>query len=171
MGRFWQILLGVCCVCYVSSWGQGGQSPDKKVLASAPDEDEQRNRSAVEIPSYALEFKPQPAIPGVAASPVVASQMQCATDGTPFIDMIMPPEFRDHAVYSLAADAPHSYSVKTIADLHDIQFLRFFVGDSMVVILVEAIEGPPSLQHTSLSPSEPVEGANERARERHQYLA
>src|ERR1039457_6702379 len=52
--------------------------------------------STAQISSFKLDFKPQPAIPGVVASPIFVSPVQCSPEGIPFIDYPQMPDFLEH---------------------------------------------------------------------------
>jgi hypothetical protein len=98
-----------------------------------PEED-----SIEQLPSFKLDFKPQPAIPGVVASPAFVLPIVCSSDGIPFVDF---PDLSDppqQTIYSLDPKGAHAFSAKPVTGLYDIRFQSFFAADSIVGILVNA---------------------------------
>jgi hypothetical protein len=94
--------------------------------------------SLAQLPSFKLDFKPQPAIPGVVASPVFVLPVVCSSDGVPFVDF---PDLTDppqQTVYSLDPKGARAFSAKSVTGLYDIRFQSFFAADSIVGILVNA---------------------------------
>jgi hypothetical protein len=79
-----------------------------------------------------------PPIPGVAASPVFVSPILCSPEGTPFVDYPQMPEFRAHTIYELDPKGARSFSPDSAPGLYDVVYLNFFVGESVVVFLVDA---------------------------------
>jgi hypothetical protein len=91
-----------------------------------------------EVPTYILEFHQGKPIPFVVASAAIADPSQCSPDGVPFVDEIVSPKLRQHAVVSLDPEGGHLFSLTSIPNLYDIRFYSFFPSDSFVAILVTA---------------------------------
>lgn len=124
-------IAGVWAALDVSGYAQGGST--SKVAADASQPQEQ----SVELaPEVKLEFRPQQPIPGITASPIVASPVLCSPDGTPFVDFPDMSDFKVHAIYSLAPKGAVLFSSKSITGLYDLTYQSFFPGDSTVLLLM-----------------------------------
>jgi hypothetical protein len=62
----------------------------------------------------------------------------CSSDGIPFVDYPQAPDFMEQIVYSLDPKGARAFSSKSVPDLYDVHFQSFFVGDSVVGLLVRA---------------------------------
>ena len=106
-----------------------------------------------EIPAKTLEFKIQETDAGLPVSPVTTLPLQCASDGTLFLDMLKPTDPNQHTVLSVHGKTSQTYSPSAISDLHDIIVLSFFPSDSVVGFLVRASKELPGAPGSGKSPA------------------
>jgi hypothetical protein len=123
-----------------------------------------------QIPVLKLDFKTQPPVPGAPALPVIVSPILCSPDGVPFLDAPQPPDFMDHAVYSLDPHGATAFSPKSISGLYDVRFRGYFASDSTVGLLVTATQDDKKATGTyTLLPGTPPRSIY--TGEHHEYLA
>ncbi len=99
---------------------------------------EQASDSQDLIPNLDVQFKAGDPIPGITASPVMVIPIQCNGDGAAIIDMLMPPEFRDHTIYLVHPTKASAIPVKNIPGLSNIQIVNVFASHSLVGVLLYA---------------------------------
>jgi hypothetical protein len=92
------------------------------------------------IPTVSLQFKDDESLPGLLASPVLAYPMQCASDGSVFVEMLQGADYQDRRLYSISRDGVHEYAKEKIPSLHDARVFSYYPSDSRVVLLVNAME-------------------------------
>ena len=121
---------------------------------------DKEGQSEPSIPVVSLTFKAEPAIPGAPSSSVFTSPIACSTDGVPFVDFPLPPDYMSHAIYSLSSKKAIEFWTKSVPDLYDIIAKGYFVGESKVGILVHATRDPKRASYTVVivpgSPARPV---------------
>jgi len=106
----------------------GMQKPRKKATSPA----EPASDSQDLIPTFDLQFKTGDPIPGITASPAMVAPIQCNGDGTALLDMLMPPEFMDRALYLVSATKGSAISLKNIPELSNVQYVGAFASHSTV---------------------------------------
>jgi hypothetical protein len=84
------------------------------------------------IPTLDLQFKAGDPVPGITASPAMVSPIQCNGDGAALLDMLVPPEFRDRALYLVSATKGTAISLKNIPELSNAQYMGAFASHSTV---------------------------------------
>jgi hypothetical protein len=102
--------------------------------AAATEQEDSLSRA----PVIKLDFKTQPAIRGVNASPVFVNPVLCASDGIPFVDFPQLPDFMEHTIYALDPKGARAFSLDSVSGLYDARYQSFLVADSWVGILVNA---------------------------------
>jgi len=120
--------------------GQSKTSQEKPVADSAAEVKQE------DIPAYSLEFQKQEKPSGdVVASPFIILPIRCASDGTPFFNVINPPSAGNKSydplqqtVYSVSPKGSQSFSIHAASDLDDIRFIAMDADDSKVAFLVVA---------------------------------
>jgi hypothetical protein len=100
------------------------------------------------IPQISLTFSEAMPIPGVQGSPVVVMPMQCAPDGVPFMETLLPPSFREMHVSSLEKKGGHSFSLEHIPDLYDVMLLSYFPSSAEVAFLIYGTREPKQSEYT-----------------------
>lgn len=99
---------------------------------------EQTNDPQDLIPTLDLQFKVGDPIPGITASPVIVMPIQCNGDGVALLQMPMPPDFRDSAVYLVRPAKATAIPLKSITKLSKIQLVNVFASHSLVGVLIDA---------------------------------
>ena len=100
----------------------------------------------IPIPAYTLEFREQEKQAGdTLASSFIILPIRCSSDGTPFFNMINPPNSPgkpfdplQQTVYSLSPRGSHSFSIRALSDLDDVRFIAVDADESQVAFLVSA---------------------------------
>jgi len=87
-----------------------------------PTQGTEQEEAVPRVPVLKLDFKTQPAIPGAPALSVIVFPILCSPDGVPFLDAPQPPDYIDHAVFSLDPHGARAFSAKSISGLHDVRF-------------------------------------------------
>jgi hypothetical protein len=129
-----------------------------------------QEEGTLQTPALKLDFKAQPPIPGAPALSVIAFPILCSPDGVPFLDAPQPPDYMDHAAYSLDPRGAKAFSAKSISGLYDVRFRSYFVSDSTVGILVTATKDDKKGTGTyTLLPGAPPRSTY--TGEHHDYLA
>jgi hypothetical protein len=102
----------------------------------------QKALSWADLPQQTLVFSKPLALEGLPQSPAITAPIRCSPNGTPFLEMPLPPAFMTRALLSIAK----SEKVTTYANgnkifgLDDVNQLNYFPGDKHVIYLVEAPE-------------------------------
>lgn len=92
------------------------------------------------IPTRQITFD-ETLIAGVIPSLAIVLPPQCASDGTLYLDMLVPSDVRKHVVYRIDKNESKSFSTSSIAGLNDITMLGMGVTSSNVVFLLNAKNG------------------------------
>ena len=175
---------GVCGVVFLLAggfcWGQAGTpvpAPESSPVTSqdringhlekSRDVAAKTESGEVDLPVYILQFHEQEKpIGGFVASPLIAEPVRCASDGTPFFNMLDFPSSKDQpfdplkqTVYSVSSKGAHSYPIKALPDLDNVLFVALDADDSKVVLLVTATPRDQSADSSSAS-SAPSTGSS-----------
>jgi len=116
--------------------------PDASAMADG------ERQSATSIPVVSLTFKAGAAIQGVPSPSAFISPIICSSDGVPFVDFPLPPDYMAQAIYTLSSKKATKFSTDTVPDLYDIIPKGYFVGESDVGILVHATRDPKRASYT-----------------------
>lgn len=121
----------LCCVLLAAgaSVSARGQSGAAKPPAAAPSP----------APLFHIIFTPGEAVQGLSVSPVIMLPFECTSDGTVFVSMMTPPDFRGHFLTSVAPSGEaHTFRLDTVPDLFDVREADRFAFDGGVIFLVQA---------------------------------
>jgi len=119
------ILLAIASTLCVEDYAQ--QSPSKQAISAGP------------IHSVTLEFKRDHVVPGLLASPALLGPLQCSSDGTVFMNSLVPPEFLHAELYAVSpSNEVHHFETARISDLYDVHVMDFFPSADSVALLVYA---------------------------------
>jgi hypothetical protein len=111
--------------------------------ASAPasstrPETTEREGNTADLPVVKIELNDPAPVPGVPELHGYINPLICSPEGIPFVTVPNLSDFRKNTVYSLDAKGGHAFAANAIPDLYDIHTQGYFVGDSMVGLLVRA---------------------------------
>ena len=91
------------------------------------------------IPVVDLNFKDDPSVAGLAASPVLAYPLECSTDGKLFVEMLAPPDFSKRELYAVSpSKGAYRLDGTQMSDLHDVTITSYYPTPSLVAFLVYA---------------------------------
>jgi len=99
---------------------------------------EQANNAQDLIPKLDLQFKAGDPIPGITASPLIASPIQCSGDGAALLHMLIPPDVRESSAYLVHPTKATEIQLKSIPGLSKIQLINLFASHSLVGALINA---------------------------------
>jgi hypothetical protein len=86
-----------------------------------------------------VNFKDYHTVTGLVASPVLAYPLEGSTDGKVLIEMLSPPDFRQHVLYLvLPSKGAHRLDAPQMTDLDDVQIVSHYLAPSSVGVLVYA---------------------------------
>jgi len=98
-------------------------------------------------PLYRISFERGESVPGVAASQAIAMPLECTSDGTAFVNMVLQPPRYSSGKYlppveQLVSVRPsgeaHEFRLDQLTDLYDLQQKGYYASESNVVSLVIA---------------------------------
>jgi hypothetical protein len=113
-------------------------------------------KAAPSVPIVDVNFKDDQTVTGLVANPVLAYPLECSTDGKMLIEMLSPPDFRQHVLYLvLPSKGARRLDATQMTDLDDVQVVSHYLAPSSVAVLVYATR----------------EGAGPKYFERHYYIA
>ena len=96
-----------------------------------------------------IDFKPDNTIPGISLSPIMEYPIKCSENGTAFLDMFVPPDFRQQKIYAVSSSQVHQFNPQSITDLQNIFVRSYFPLDSGLLLLVNAaLNNSPSTKNT-----------------------
>jgi hypothetical protein len=91
---------------------------------------------------YSISFERQDPITGVAASPAIALPLQCTSDGTAFVNMVLQSSLNSVPVEQLVSIPPsgeaHEFRLDQLTDLYDVLQKGYYASESTVAFLVIA---------------------------------
>lgn len=112
--------------------------------------------AAPSIPIVDLNFKDDQSVAGLVASPVLVYPLGCSADGKLFIEMLAPPDFRQHELFAVSpSKGAYRLDGTQMTDLHDVTIMSYYPAPSLVAFLVYATRN----------------GTEPRKSEHHYYLA
>lgn len=102
-----------------------------------------------------IEFKPNDSFPKMSASESLGYPIQCAGNGTAFLQMYLPPDYVQQRIYSVSSSDVHQFDSHSITDLRGIYVRGYFALDSGLLMLVNGA----------------AEENSRQSREKHDYIA
>ena len=108
-------------------------------------------QSAEIIPSIDLQFKSGDPIPGLTASPAIAMPVQCASDGSAVIQMLIPPDFQQTAFYRFDSSKSTPIVLSGIPKISRTVPIDIFASTSLVGVLLYAQESASDI-YSPLTP-------------------
>lgn len=90
------------------------------------------------VPVVRLSLSEPKPVSGVSEFHAWTRPVLCGPDGTPFVSVMGPADYRTRPLYSLDAGGGHSFTTAGAPGLYDITLISQFVGDSTVGFLVLA---------------------------------
>lgn len=144
----------------------GAQSPSRPATTVAA---KVEGYPTPDLPIVSVEFKDTLTVPGIPNEHVFQTPISCSPDGVPFVNFPQPPDFMSNVVYSLDPNGAKAFSVHQASDLYDPIFQGYFVGSSVVGILVHATkDGKKASYSMTIVPGMPARDVYPG--EHHDYL-
>jgi hypothetical protein len=108
--------------------------PAQRIIAQVVND-----KAAPSVPIVDVNFKDDRTVTGLVASPVLAYPLECSTDGKVLIEMLSPPDFREHVLYLLLpSKGARRLDATQMTDLDDVQIVSHYLAPSSIAVLVNA---------------------------------
>jgi len=157
-------------VCFLSlGSAEAQQTPDATVKSA----DKTANpASQFDFPKAKLEFSEPKVVPGVTGSPLIANQKQCGPDGAIFVQMALPPVYREKEVVALGCpNGSQSYSLSLAPNgLNDISLSDYSPTGSEVAFLVRATAVSEQTEYSTTTPDGKINTGKGYRGEHHNYI-